>query len=639
MDRQRDRWLGMDRDISRRDILHGFGALAASSFVPGTAFADEVIAAEKAGHPFYPPALMGLRGNHEGSYDVAHALARDGKRDWGPVEKPDSGIYDLVVVGAGISGLAAAHFYLKENPGARILLLDNHDDFGGHAKRNEFSIDGRTIIGYGGSQSLESPSFYPSVARALLDDLGIDKDRLADAYNLDFFKRNDLAAGIHFNRKDWGSDHLVRFGLGDLGYLPLAPSDLTATEAVAQMPISEAAQAELLRLLTTDTDQVQIEDEEARWEYLNSISYREFLEKHLDIHEPEVFAILQDRSIDYGIGIEAAHAASLVGYTDLPGAEAMGLSDNKRDEPYIHHFPDGNATVARLIVRNMIPDAAPGSTAEDILMARFDYSKLDVATSPVRLRLNSTAVHVENVGDPESATEVDVDYVRDDQAFRVRAKDCVLACYNSIIPSLCPDLPEQQREALSMGVKQPMLYSSVMLNNWRAWKKLGIGGVVSSGSYHVVSFLDFPVSWGGQDYADNPDDPIIVHMERFPHFNNSGLPPREQRRLGRHELMATPFETMERHIREQLAGMLSTGGFDPARDIAGITVNRWAHGYADSFSDFGDPWYGGRHSERSPNVIGRKPHGRITIANSDAGASAMLESAVGQARRAVSELS
>ena len=432
----------------------------------------------------------------------------------------------------------------------------------------------------------------------------------------------------------------MRFGLGDLRYIPLAPSDLTAAEAVAQMPLSDAARTELLRLLTTDTDQTDVPRQDKE-EYLYSISYREFLERHLDIHEPEVFAILQDLTVDgsSGAGIEAAFAGDAIDWIGLPGAKAAGIPDYSEDEPYIHHFPDGNATVARLLVRDMVPGVAPGSTADDILMARFDYSKLDVATSPVRLRLNSTAVNVENVGDPGSATEVDVDYVQDGQAYRVRARNCVLACYNSIIPSLCPDLPAQQREALSMGVRTPMLYTTVMLNNWRAWKELGIGGVVSSGSYHFNALLDFPVSWGGQDYADNPDAPIIVHMERYPNLSNRGLSPRDQRRIGLHELLATPFETMERHIREQLTGLLSEGGFDAARDIAGITVNRWAHGYADGFNDLGDPWYGGKNSERSPNVIGRKPHGRIAIANSDAGASAMLESAVEQAHRAISELS
>lgn len=638
MAKYRDKDLGMDRPISRRDVLHGFGALTAASFVPGTVFADEVMAAELAGHLYYPPALTGMRGNHDGSFDVAHKLAREGNRDWGPVEEPDSGTYDLVVVGAGLSGLAAAHFYLQENPRARILLLDNHDDFGGHAKRNEFDVGGRTYIGYGGSQSLESPSFYPGLTKNLVRDLGIDIDQLASAYDQDFYKRNGLAAGTHFNAKDWGSDRLVRFGLGDMRYVPFAPSDLTPAEAVAQMPMSEAAQKELLRLLTTETDQLQIEDEDARWEYLYSISYREFLEKHLDIHEPEVFAVLQDRAADYGVGIEAADAAGVVEYMGLTGALAMGIPDYEEDEPYIHHFPDGLASVARLMVRKMIPGVAPETTPEDVFKANFDYSELDVASSPVRLRLNSTVVHVENDGDPKTAKQASVDYVRGGQAYRVHARHCVLACYNSIIPSLCPDLPESQREALSMGSRTPMLYTTVMLNNWRAWNELGIGAVVSSGSYHFNAMLDFPVSWGGQDYTGSPDDPITVHMERFPHFNNSGLSSREQRRLGKHELLATPFETMERNIREQLAGTLSAGGFDPARDIAGITVNRWAHGYSDGFNDLDDPWYGGRNSERAPNVIGRKPHGRIAIANTDAGGRAMFETAVEQAHRAVTEL-
>ena len=304
----------------------------------------------------------------------------------------------------------------------------------------------------------------------------------------------------------------------------------------------------------------------------------------------------------------------------------------------MHHFPDGNASVARMLVRKLIPGVAPGSTPDDILMAKFDYSKLDVATSPVRLRLNSTVVRVQHDGDPKTSKQVGFDYVQGGQACRVRARHCVLACYNSIIPSLCPELPENQREALAMPVKTPVLYTNVVLNNWRAWKKLGIGAVVSSGSYHPVSMLDFPVSFGGQQYADNADEPVTVHMERFAHRNNEGLTPREQRRLGRHDLLATTFETMERNIREQLTSLLSEGGFDPARDIAGITVNRWAHGYSDGFYDLGDPWLGNRNDERRPFVRGRKPFGRITIANSDAGGNAMLESAVEQAYRAIGEL-
>ena len=148
----RDQKLGMDRKITRRDLLQG---AAAAAFLPGRAFAEMMLEAEASG--VYPPALTGMRGNHPGSFDVAHQLAREGKSDWGPFASADSTDYDLVVVGAGISGLAAAHFYRKSNPDARILILDNHDDFGGHARRNEFDVDGKTLIGYGGSQTLEEP--------------------------------------------------------------------------------------------------------------------------------------------------------------------------------------------------------------------------------------------------------------------------------------------------------------------------------------------------------------------------------------------------------------------------------------------------------------------------------------------------
>ena len=637
MSNNRDRKLGMGRPISRRDILHGFGAAAAATFVPGKALADSILAAEIAGSSYYPPALTGMRGNHDGSFDVAHRLAREGVRDWGPVELPDADIYDLVVVGAGLSGLAAAHFFCKENTGARVLILDNHDDFGGHAKRNEFAVNGKTIIGFGGSQSLESPSFYPDNTVSLLDDLGINIEKLGNAYDQSFFKRHQLAAGIHFDAKDWGENRLVRYDLGGLGYLPLADGVQTAKEAVAAMPISAAARVQMLRLLTEQEDQIKLPDHE-REEYLYTVSYRTFLEQQLGVSEPDVFAVLQDLALDFGAGIEAVIAGDAMGWMGLPGARAAGMPDVDDDEPYIHHFPDGNASVARMLVRRMIPGVAPGSTPEDVLKAPFDYSKLDVATSAVRLRLNSTAVSVRHDGDPMSAKMVDIDYVEGDQAYRVRARNCILACYNSIIPALCPELPASQREALSKSVKTPILYTNVALTNWRAFKNLGIGAVVSSGSYHPLVKLDFPVSFGGQQYPDDPEQPIILTMERFVHRNNEGLTPREQRRLGRHELLATPFASIEREIREQLTGLLSHGGFDPADDIAGITVNRWAHGYADGLSGYGDPWWEGRNDPRRPNVIGRQPFGRIAIANSDAGASAMLESAVEQAHRAVQEL-
>ena len=417
--RSRDRNLGMDRTICRRDLLHGMGALAVGALC---AQHNPLFALEHTGAAGYPPALTGFRGSHVGSFEVAHQLTNTGRRDWGTIQRPDSETYDLVVVGCGFSGLAAAHFFLKEKPKARILIVDNNDDFGGHARRNEFQVDGRTLIGYGGNQTLEAPSGYPDVVKGLLRDLGVDIKRFDTAYDQGFFKRNGLRPGIHFNSENWGVDRVVPFDLGPLSYLSLAPSALSPGEAVELMPISQSARHEFIRLLSTRQDQIPEIPTYAKEEYLYTLSYRDFLGKHLNISEPEVFAVLQDLTSDSGVGIEATPAFDAIDYSGLPGWEAAGLPDSEESEPYIHHFPDGNASIARLMVRQMIPAVAPGTTMEDVVTARFDYSKLDCPDSPVRLRLEGTVVAVEHDGDIRSAKRVLVTYVRGGSAYRVNTK-------------------------------------------------------------------------------------------------------------------------------------------------------------------------------------------------------------------------
>ena len=634
-----DRELGMDRPISRRDFLNGVGAVAAGSLVGGGALGcavDDPVSPSAATAP-YPPLRSGLRGSHPGSFEVAHQLAREGRTEWDAIQEPDAEIYDLVVVGGGISGLSAAHFYRTQRPDARILILDNHDDFGGHAKRNEFQLDGRTMIGYGGSQALEEPGEYSDVAQGLLREIGVEMKRFESAYDQQFYRSNGLRGGVYFDRETYGVDRVVPFELMKFSdYLPLTPSSLSASDAVAQMPLSAPAKRELLRLI--ETREIHILDVPASQQraYLWRLSYRDFLVKHMGIAEPEIFALFDGMTLDMGVSIDAASALSMMYYAGLPGANATALgAGGFYDEPYIHHFPDGNAGVARLLVRSMIPQVAPGMGMEDEATARFDYARLDEASSAVRLRLNSTAVRVEHDGSPTSAKRVGVTYVRDGRGYRVWTRSCVLAGYNAMIPYLCPQLPKAQREALALAVKSPIVYTSVLLRNWRAWKTLELGAVVAPGSYHGVAMLDFPVSLGGYQFSQSPDDPIIVHMERFARGPNAGGTKREQFRAGRYELLTTPYETIERSIRTQLTGMLAPGGFEPARDIAAITVNRWPHGYAYYYSPMFDPEYA---DGEAPHEIGRKRFGRIAIANSDAGASASVDAAIDQAHRAVGEL-
>ena len=336
--------LGMHRPISRRDILHGIGALSAGALTVGslshsTALAQQILAVESNNAPLtnnnYPPALTGMQGNHAGAFEVAHQLARKGRKNWGNVEEPDSEVYDLVVVGGGISGLSAAHFYHKENPKAHILILDNHDDFGGHAKRNEFQVGGRTMLAHGGSQTLAEPSSYSKIVKGLLHDLGVDIKRFDTAYDQDFFKRHGLRGGLHFNKEKWGVDRTVPFDLGFFeGYIPVSESDLTAQQAVAMIPISEAAQREFLRLLTTREDQIPHIPADEKWEYLSSISYRDFLIKHMGITEPEVFDVLQNLPSDAGVGIEACSTYRAVSWYGLPGWDWTGLPlSSEESEP------------------------------------------------------------------------------------------------------------------------------------------------------------------------------------------------------------------------------------------------------------------------------------------------------------------
>ncbi len=634
-----DRELGMDRPISRRDFLNGVGVVAAGALVPGSVLAEAAVAlgGVAGAKGAYPPLLTGMRGSHPGSFEVAHQLVRERRSDWGTVREPDSELYDLIVVGGGISGLSAAHFYRKQKSDARILILDNHDDFGGHAKRNEFQLDGRTIIGYGGSQTLEEPGGYSDVAKGLLRDIGVDIPRLGAGYDQDFYRRNGLRGGTYFDRATYGVDRVIPYELMGLSdYLPLAPSTVTPQEAVAQMPLSEPARRELLKALLIDENRILDVPAERQEEYLWSITYLDFLERYLGITNLEIIAMLQGLRTDMSLSFDLVSALSAIGYVGLPGFNATALSaDSEDDEPYINHFPDGNASVARLLVRGLIPQVAPGSTMEDVVQARFDYTRLDDPNSKVRLRLNSTAIRAENDGAPKTAKRVSVTYVRGGQAYRVWGRSCVLAGYNAMIPALCPELPKPQREALALAIKVPILYTNVLLRDWKAWKKLGLAAVSAPGSYHAIAILDFPVSLGGYEFSHGPDEPIVVHMERFASRPDGGPTPREQYLAGRRELLSTSFETMEREIRSQLVGTLGGGGFDPARDIAAITVNRWAHGYSYWPNSFSDPHY---EDGQYPHEIGRQRFGRIAIANSDAAARAIIHASIDQAHRAVGEL-
>ncbi len=630
--KERDKTLGMAQPISRRDFMGGV-SIALSGSLLGCPWVEsaEVPSGKSPSVPrsddlnrSYPPVRSGLRGSHSGSFEVAHRL-RDGYR-WAESEISPSGeVYDLIVVGGGLSGLSAAWFYREAKPDARILILENHDDFGGHAKRNEFWHEDRMFLGHGGTINIEDFNEYGEAAQRMIRSLGIDPSRYGEFVDRELYPSLGLRDGFFFDGSTFGVNRLV-----------VSSEEDSIRQFLSDAPLPEATKENIAHVYETQTDYLAGMDYEEKQKKLQGMSYQRFLVDYVGA-TPESLRVLNQTTY-WAIGIDglSAWAAAVEG---APGTEGLGLEEEDGESGSYFQFPDGNASIARLLVRSLIPQIAAGSTMEDVVTSPFDYAELDRDEAPIRIRLDSTVVRVQHLGKPEEANEVEITYVHEGKAHSVRSAHTVLACYNTVIPYLCDELPEEQNKALSQSLKAPLVYVNVLIRNWKAFLNLGVQDVNCPGCYFDSFRLSTPVSMGDYLHSKNPEEPVVVHMFRVPLA--PGRSAQEQWKAGRYNLLSTTFETFEREIREQLDRVLGPGGFDSSRDIEAITVNRWPHGYA-----YGqDPTTGEiaymldeLDEETAPWVKGRKRFGRIAIANSDAAATAMTEGAVGQAHRAVTDL-
>ena len=620
----------MKYKITRRDFMNGVAVSTAATLLtpyelmaqapPGLTSVD------------YPPTLTGMRGNHPGSFEVSHALAWGGEKPVAHLKLAEH--YDLVIVGAGVSGLAAARFYQKRmGSDARILLLDNHDDFGGHAKRNEFHEGGRMLLGVGGSVNLENPGDYSEMAKGILDELGIDLEAMKTNIGEFSILSSDTGTALAFP----GAEGHVAV-VGKWSEFMLGIGDYES--AVRALPMPEAEQDKLIELFSGEVDYLSDLSLSEKQSYVESVSYGQFLTERVGLARETVSIFYPVPKLIYGpAGLRVSVMEAF--YLGCPGVQGMSwLSElaeqlvaaiTSPDQSSLY-FPDGNASVARLLVHKLIPTVAPDTKGfEDIATSRFDYGALDRADQAVRLRLNSTVVGVQET----SNNTVVVNYVQDGNAVSVTGDHCVLACYNGAIPYLCPDLPESQKEALNYGVKVPLVWTNVVLENGHAWSKLGVGSVSCPDDPYVVMTVAPPTTTGGHQPPRGPDDPMVVFLLGVPDLTVTGTEnSRELCRMARHKVYATNFDTYEQEIRDQLQGVLGEYGFHHETDIRAITVNRWPHGYAYEYMSLDDPeWPEGL----APHEIGRAQFGRISIANSDSEAYAYLDAAIDAGWRAVEE--
>ena len=622
MTRKSDQQLGMGRTITRRDFIQGssvalMGALTARVTAADPAAPPTADAAP--GEVYYPPTRTGMRGSHPGAFEAAHALARQGASFDNPTDTGET--YDLVIVGAGISGLAAAHYY-RERYGddVRILLLENHDDFGGHAKRNEFHQSGSMVLSLGGTHNLEWWQFSEQV-QDFMTAYGVDVKAMRQKMEFDYGYDAPNSPAMWFDESTYGLNRLVP---------GLHLNHRLSPETIDQIPISDAGRESLKQFyarndsLFSDLSETETED------LLGGISYPDFLRQYGGLTEDAVQLFHNKEHGAWGIETRAFSAGEAL-LDGSPGIHLLGEDwpDEGRDYPAAM-WPDGNASLVRLMVAGLLPHVAPDATPENIALAAFDYTGLDQPEQNVRLRLNATVVNAVNTD-----TGVAMTYVEEGQLKKVSARHGVLACYHSVIPHLCPSLSDRQKEALQYQVKIPLILTNVLIRNTKALDALGIDAVNFPGRLHGRFFLFRGISTGGYQHAMNNDGPVSLVFWGSVSPPDDAIDLKSQLRGSRQKLLELTFEDFEREVRTVLDGLLGPAGFDVNEDILAITVNRWPHGYSYEYMDLWDPdWPEGE----APHEIARQPFGALAIANSDAGASAYTHVAIDQAYRAIKEL-
>lgn len=598
------------RGITRRDFLNGMlvgaGAMLLDLPSPAALFAQKPRGERFGGVGDYASS----HGNTEEIISIFDNILK-GRYDRIPDDAEDAGeVYDLVIVGGGLSGLGAAYQFRKKTGGKKkCLIIENHPVFGGQAKRNEFIVNGQRLISPQASNSFVVINRPGIPGYELFDELGVPKD----------FDYQSLSAGLrelHFDRTNYGfalwhdvSPNVGYFFEDTGGKRGHWLSDLWGRNLEGS-PYPEKIRQDLLTWRNTTKTYFTAADYR---KLLDSMTYKDYLVQVMGLHSD--VATFADPVLASGLGLGcdaiSAYAAYQISMPGFLGFTGRGR-ERRLEESTWHSFPGGNDGFARYLLKSLIPGAIQGkNTFNDILNGRIHFSALDNPEADVRIRLNAMAVHIKHDLPSERSTHVEIAYVKSGKVFRLKARAVVMTSGSWANRRIIRDLPDSYLEALGSFCHSPVLVINVALTNWRFLYKLGLTGCRWFSGFGYTCNIRRPMLVGDYRPPLHPDKPVILTF--YVPFFFPGLSIKEQGERGRREMLSARYADYEQKMLGQMQRLFSSAGFDAKSDIAGIILNRWMYAYNNPQPGF----YFGSNGKPAPRNIIRKRFGRIAFGHSE----------------------
>ncbi len=635
-----DHALGMDSPITRRDFLEST-LLASGAALLGAASPARLLAAQTQTDSSSASDWNGFGGAGEyatsngNTWEVlaaGHKL-RDGVYEKSLADAHDTGeLFDCVIVGGGISGLAAALFFARNaGPNATTLILENHSIFGGEAKQNEFEVDGQRLITHQGS-AIYFAQYPRSFLAQFYDSIGLKEP------HLDYQKWAGPGPEMPIGRTPYDSAGMSTGQYGfwfgaQFGHKPGVWQIDPVGKKFANAPVSDSAKKELLRWYSGAASKAspfvppKYEGDEIS-RRLDSITLEDHYIHQFGLSREFIRTFLSpDLGGGSGLGADALSA-----YRDY-AADLLHPYEEKGDA--VQMFPGGNTTIARLMVRALIPSSISGdATVDGVSLGQINPAALDSPSSPAKIRLNATAISLRHDAAPEKSQSVAVVYTVGDKLFRVRARSVVMAGGSWTAKHIIRDLPQSHREAYSQFFRSPCMMANIALRNWRFLAKLGITGCRWFGS-NLGNYLELRrlATIGDVPKTIGPDSPVVLTLKVL--YSYPGFSTEDQGHRGRGEMLTTSFREYERRVRQQFTDMFSSAGFDASRDIAGIILNRWGHAYLSPQPGF---FFGVNGKPAPRDILRATPFGRIAFANTDVAGAMDHRFSILEAQRAVQQL-